>query len=211
MKILIYSDVHGNLPAFESILKNVGKCDQYISLGDIVNYGPWSNECVDLALSLKNSICIMGNHDIAYLNRQYTGEHSLVIQFFQHTIECFDRYEQISSFITEYQLNQYKCIHTINKQYVYPDTEIILDNNYLIGHSHHQFCYQNNNFVLYNAGSVGQNRKIINIANYLVFYPEENKIEMRYVKYDVDVVIQKMKSMKYPEECIAYYLNKEKA
>jgi hypothetical protein len=47
MRILIYSDVHNNLPAFEQMLKEVVHCEAYISLGDLVNYGPWSNECVD--------------------------------------------------------------------------------------------------------------------------------------------------------------------
>jgi len=211
LKILIYSDVHGNLPAFETVLKDAGPCDQYISLGDLVNYGPWSNECVDLALSLKNSVCIMGNHEEAFLQKEYIGTHQLVRQFFDHTIVYFENDKRIESFLTEYQLGDYICTHTLSGQYIFPDTKIVLDNNYIIGHSHHQFCYQNNNFFLYNSGSVGQNRKIINIANYLIYYPLENRIEMKHVRYDVDLLILKMKSMQYPDDCIAYYTNKQRA
>lgn len=68
MKFLVYSDVHGNLPAFKAVLNDAKKCDGYICLGDLVDYGPCSNECVDLALSLPNSIIIMGNHEEDYIN-----------------------------------------------------------------------------------------------------------------------------------------------
>ena len=86
MKVLVYSDVHGNLPAFETMLKHAGECDQYICLGDLVNYGPWSNECVDLALSLPSSIILMGNHEEAYLQGRYPGTNPLVQQFFSAQI-----------------------------------------------------------------------------------------------------------------------------
>ena len=33
MKILIYSDVHGNLPAFEKMLEIEGVCDGYVCTG----------------------------------------------------------------------------------------------------------------------------------------------------------------------------------
>ena len=81
MKILIYSDVHGNLPAFEKMIKAEKDCEQYICLGDLVNYAPWSNACVDLALSLPNAVLIMGNHEEAFLNRKYNGSNELVKLF----------------------------------------------------------------------------------------------------------------------------------
>ena len=87
MKILIYSDVHGNLPAFEKMLKEEGSCDGYICLGDLVNYAPWSNECVDLAISLPNSILIMGNHEKAFINEFYPGTNPLVQDFLKWHIQ----------------------------------------------------------------------------------------------------------------------------
>ena len=78
MKILIYSDVHGNLPAFEKMIKAEKDCEQFICLGDLVNYAPWSNACVDLALSLPNAVLIMGNHEEAFLNHKYNGSNELV-------------------------------------------------------------------------------------------------------------------------------------
>lgn len=206
MKTLIYSDVHGNLPAFESILKSEGKCDAYISLGDLVNYGPWSNECVDLAMSLPNSTFIMGNHEDAFINGFYPGSNLLVQLFFQKTFANFTRNTEIKTFISAARIGRFCCRHTIEDQYIYPDTAVILNNNYIIGHSHHQFKYCNNGFELFNAGSVGQNRKLINVSNYLVF--QNGFVEMKARTFDVNLVIQKMEQQNYPVECINYYKQK---
>lgn len=210
MKILIYSDVHGNLPAFEKIIKDAGDCDAYICLGDLVNYGPWSNECVDLALSLPNTKLIMGNHEEAFIQGFYPGNNLMVKDFFNHTIPQFNRIEQIKNFVPDYTLGNYHCTHTIMNSYIYPDTTVQLDNNYIIGHSHHQFKYNYNNFMLYNSGSVGQNRKYINAANYLIYDSYTGEIEMLQSIFDIDTVINKMKTLHYPQDCIAYYSQKER-
>ena len=210
MRILIYSDVHGNLPAFENMLKEAGQCEAYISLGDLVNYGPWSNECVELALTLPNSTLLMGNHEEDYLRGTYTGTNNLVQQFFDHTITSFTRLDAIKNFLSEYQLDDFLCIHTIPGQYIYPDTRIMLDKNYIIGHSHHQFRYENNNYILFNSGSVGQNRKYINSANYLIYETETKIIEMKSFVYDLDLMLSHMKTLEYPRDCIAYYMSKER-
>ena len=209
MKILIYSDVHGNLPAFEKMIKSEKDCEQYICLGDLVNYAPWSNGCVDLALSLPNAVLIMGNHEEAFLNRKYNGSNELVKQFFAKTIVDFNKYAEISRFIHHFQLNKYRCQHTILDQYIYPDTTVALDNHYIIGHSHHQFFYQNNGFSLYNAGSVGQNRQYINVINYLVYETETQEMSLKSLTYDVAIVLNEMKTQGYPSVCVDYYAKKE--
>lgn len=209
MRCLIYSDVHGNLPAFETVIKEAGHCDGYICLGDLVNYGPWSNECVDLAVSLPNSIILMGNHEEAFLTGSYNGQNRLVEDFFTHTITNFNRFDIIKSFMPSFMLKEFLCIHTIGNRYIYPDSILELDNNYIIGHSHHQFHIQNNGFELYNAGSVGQNRQFINIANYLIFDTDSNTIKMRFSRIDIQLILNKMKDSNYPENCILYYQQKQ--
>jgi predicted phosphodiesterase len=208
LKILIYSDVHGNLPAFEKMLKTEGACDQYICLGDLVNYGPWSNECVDLAVSLSNSKILMGNHELAYINGFYLGSNPLAQAFFNKTYPNFDRIDLIKSFNIELCLDKYICQHTLNDLYVYPDTQIDLNMNYIIGHSHHQFYSKSNNYILYNTGSVGQNRKFINIINYLTYDTEKKIISMKSIEYNLDLLINEMKRLSYSEECLKYYLTK---
>jgi predicted phosphodiesterase len=69
MRLMIFSDIHGNLEALKSMLSDVEKrrVHRCICLGDIVGYGPYPNECIDLVRSLKNCRCIAGNHDVAAL------------------------------------------------------------------------------------------------------------------------------------------------
>lgn len=210
MRLLIYSDVHGNLPAFEQMIKDAGDCDSYICLGDLVNYGPWSNECVDLALSLPQAVAIMGNHEEAYLNGFYPGENNLVQSFFNQTFPLFQRQDLIKNFLPDFIAGDFLCTHTIQNSYVYPDTQVQLDRNYIIGHSHHQFRYENNGSLLFNAGSVGQNRKYINVANYLIYETDSNDISMKHTIFDINLVVEKMKFLNYPENCIDYYLKKER-
>ena len=65
MPILVLSDIHANVTAFEAVLEDAGDVDAVWCLGDLVGYGPDHNECVSLARSLPNLVCIMGNHDAA--------------------------------------------------------------------------------------------------------------------------------------------------
>lgn len=210
MKVLIYSDVHGNLPAFEKMIALEKHIDGYLCLGDLVNYGPWSNECVDLAGSLPNSILLMGNHEEAFINGVYPGTNPLVQHFFRMTYPSFIRRATVQSFLLETKLDKFICKHTIHNSYIYPDTQIQLDNNYIIGHSHHQFKYKNNNFILYNSGSVGQNRKYINELNYLIYDSESKSMEMKSATYNLDLIINEMKNLSYPEDCINYYSSKKR-
>jgi diadenosine tetraphosphatase ApaH/serine/threonine PP2A family protein phosphatase len=69
MRLLIFADIHGNLEALQSLLRDAAGRDIHrsICLGDLVGYGPHPNECVDLVRNLKKCRCIAGNHDVAAL------------------------------------------------------------------------------------------------------------------------------------------------
>lgn len=207
MRVLIFSDIHGNLPAFEKMLKAEAGIDSYISLGDVVNYGPWSNECVDLLESLP-AIRLMGNHEEYFIAGNYPGKSDLVKAFFQTCIPRFSRMEQILDYQHEYTIGKYNCRHTINDVYIYPDSEINAVGNYFIGHSHYQFDRRSNDHHVINVGSVGQNRKEINVINYVVYDPDFDKVELKSLVYDINKVIDKMKELRYPSICIDYYLQK---
>lgn len=64
MKIAIFSDVHGNLPALEAVLTAIDSYgpDKIYCLGDLVNFAPFTNEVIDLIRARKIPT-IMGNHD----------------------------------------------------------------------------------------------------------------------------------------------------
>lgn len=64
IQIAIFSDVHGNLPALETVLKDIEYrgIHQKFCLGDLVDFAPWGNEVIEKIKSL-NIPCLMGNHD----------------------------------------------------------------------------------------------------------------------------------------------------
>ena len=76
MRIAIVSDIHSNLPAFESVLRDAereGPLDAVWSLGDLVGYGPHPNECIAL-LRRYQHVNVAGNHDLAACGRMGTEE-----------------------------------------------------------------------------------------------------------------------------------------
>jgi diadenosine tetraphosphatase ApaH/serine/threonine PP2A family protein phosphatase len=66
---MIFSDIHANLEALQSVLAHAAgrNVHRKIVLGDLVGYGPYPEECIDLVRSLKNCRVLAGNHDVAVL------------------------------------------------------------------------------------------------------------------------------------------------
>ena len=64
MRYLILADIHGNLPALQSVLQTpeAASCQQIISLGDQVNFGPQPREVLQL-LKEHNALMLLGNHE----------------------------------------------------------------------------------------------------------------------------------------------------
>jgi len=66
MRYAIFSDIHSNLEAFESVLAEYRRrsIDKYFCLGDIVGYGANPKECIE-KVEKNNIETIAGNHDWA--------------------------------------------------------------------------------------------------------------------------------------------------
>jgi putative phosphoesterase len=91
MRIAIFSDIHGNLPALEAVLADINRqsFDGVYCLGDLVGYAPFPNEVTERIRQLRIST-VMGNYDdgvgferdecgCAYreADEKQRGEHSL--------------------------------------------------------------------------------------------------------------------------------------
>lgn len=70
MKAAVISDIHSNLEALQTVIKDVKKrrIKKILCLGDLVGYGADPNECVALCLK-ESDLTVAGNHDWAALNR----------------------------------------------------------------------------------------------------------------------------------------------
>ena len=62
MRLLLVSDIHGNLEALEACLDAAPEHDSVANLGDVVGYGGSPNEVVELIREL-SPINVRGNHD----------------------------------------------------------------------------------------------------------------------------------------------------
>ncbi|MET3036882.1 metallophosphoesterase family protein [Chryseobacterium sp. NRRL B-14859] len=73
MKLAFISDIHANLPALKSVLKNIQQHqpDDIYCLGDLVNFAGWDNEVIEL-IRKHGITCLQGNHDEGIaLNKSY--------------------------------------------------------------------------------------------------------------------------------------------
>ncbi|GGQ98534.1 metallophosphoesterase family protein [Deinococcus ruber] len=71
MRTAVFGDIHGNLPAFEAVLKDIKQHspDTLICLGDVTADGAWPGECVQLLASLGCPV-VLGNADEDVLKPQ---------------------------------------------------------------------------------------------------------------------------------------------
>ncbi len=71
MKYGIYSDIHANLEALQTVLASMDShgVERRVCLGDAVGYGPFPNECISLIQEV-SSVTILGNHDSVALGRE---------------------------------------------------------------------------------------------------------------------------------------------
>jgi predicted phosphodiesterase len=170
MRIAIFSDVHGNLPALEAFVQTTREStDMYVCLGDVVNYGPWNDECLEMVLGLPGIVLLEGNHERLFLgNETVSNLLPLVQQFYDHSIQQFTRRDLISNLPLEYQLEGFVCRHTIADRRIYHNTDITVDRHYIIGHTHHAFDIKRDGYRIINCGSVGQNRGRLDYLSYAV-------------------------------------------
>ena len=110
MNYYFLSDIHGNLPALELALKNIDKESTIIFLGDIVNYGPWSEECVQLIDTIDNET--ISGYDNFYKFKKYMCLHTINDKkIFKDTIITTDQKYIIGH-------SHYQFINKLNKFYI---------------------------------------------------------------------------------------------
>lgn len=210
MRVAVFSDVHGNLVALQQfVAATADRADAYLCLGDVVNYGPWNDECIDLVLSLPGIQVLEGNHERLFRGDELVNhEIPLVQDFYRHSRPLFSRDRFLTELLEDVDLGIYHCTHTIDDRRIYPDTEIEIDRHYMIGHTHHQYLIERSGFTIVNPGSIGQNRKWIDAVDYLILDTASGEIQFDSIPYDVDYFLAELDRRGYPEQCIRYYATK---
>ncbi len=155
MRILVISDIHANLAAFEAVMEDAhGDWDYVWCLGDVVGYGPDPNESCDLLKSLPH-LCLAGNHDWAALGRldirTFNVDARRAVDWTQRTL-TEENTAYLSALPTTFVLGNYTLAHGSPRE---PVWEYILDpliaalnfphfeTSYcLVGHTHTPIIYR---------------------------------------------------------------------
>lgn len=64
-RFCVFADVHGNFPALQAVIKAAKQlgAESFLFLGDVVSYGPFPHECIELLANMDNIVLLRGNHD----------------------------------------------------------------------------------------------------------------------------------------------------
>jgi predicted phosphodiesterase len=209
MQIAILSDIHGNLPALEAVVARLKSVDKVICLGDVVNYGPWNDECLEMIQALPKIVFLEGNHEALFLGKEpLEHEIPLVQQFYHASFASFTRHDLISNLPVAIDYEGYLWTHTLDGRKIYKDTKFLPPRDCVIGHTHHAFQVAIHGKTVINPGSVGQNRKSLDIACYGLFDSETRQFLLENATYPVELLLSEMKSRRYPQECLEYYQSK---
>lgn len=213
MRIAVFSDVHGNLPALERFVESTRTdVDRYVCLGDTVNYGPWNDECLAMTAALPGIISLEGNHERLFRGESpITDEHPLVQEFWALSIANFTRWDLIRELPTTWDLDDVRFAHTIGDRRIYADTAVEVDRHWFIGHTHHQFSVERSGKRVVNCGSVGQNRAIAGSIDYAVFDTDTSAVSLHREPYPFQSFVNELIARGYPSRCVDYYLKRARA
>jgi len=182
MKIAILSDIHANLHALDAVLSHLDResPDHVIVAGDVVNRGPFSEQCVARILERKDRdgwIVIKGNHEEFVLEKMNPDPsqpewEEEVCRHSAWTCSRLEGYlEEIASWPNHVDLepaaaSRIRVMHasTIsNRTGIYPkmsDRELLgrIDHEpdvFCAGHTHVPFVRRLESSLVVNAGAVG--------------------------------------------------------
>lgn len=116
MRALIVSDVHSNLEALGSVLRDAeerGGFDQVWSLGDLVGYGPEPGACIDL-LRGYDCVAVAGNHDLASvgaLSLEAFNSHAAAANRWTATQLTRDQADYLRGLPLKLELGEFTAVH----------------------------------------------------------------------------------------------------
>jgi putative phosphoesterase len=202
MKLLIISDIHGNLAALEAVLAAEPQRDAVAFCGDVVDYGPQPVECLRW---LKENVdhAVRGNHDNAVafdVDCQCMGTfraYSVATRAWHRNLLDETDYEFLRNLPTldefEWEGKRFRMAHATPQgdlfEYLsmdqWGDRLAGLDADFvLLGHTHVQGMWTFGKITVVNPGSVGLARDGHGEACYAVF--QDGQAKLKRIRYDVD-------------------------
>lgn len=218
-KIAIFTDIHGNLQALQSIIEDINKdnYDEVICLGDIIGIGPNSKECLDIIMDSTIKV-VKGNHEIYQVNDEY--KHKLPIDQLKHRdfihdmldvkeLDYINNLPMTYEKLIEGNLFTFSHFFLNDEKDFFQDFEILtnnvvfdlankIDTDYMfIGHSHDSFQISNNG-LLTCLGSSGCRKNNTTFYTILEIDNKNVRITKKEINYDRKTFEKEVKSIDYP-------------
>ncbi|ADG81354.1 metallophosphoesterase family protein [Thermincola potens] len=228
MRVAVISDIHANLEALRAVLTDIvrQKVDKVYCTGDLVGYGPFPNEVIDL-IREKRISTVMGNYDDAvgfmrficgcdYKDEkaQALGEKSIMWTK-EHTTEENKEFLRNLPAEIRFTAGERRVLlvhgspHRLN-EYIYEDTpadylqELMekADTDVLVcGHTHKPFHLTVQGKHIINAGSVGKPKHGDPRATYVIIsFAQDVAVEIRKVAYDFEATARAIEQSGLPPE-----------
>lgn len=221
MRYAIISDIHSNLEALQAVLKTIEqeKIDKIVCLGDIVGYGPYPNECIEL-IQQNCEIILTGNHDFACIENSelfYFNQHAAKAVEWTVTVLSNENLQYLANLPLVGKIENYHLVHSSPFEPQSWDYILSLDDaeyNFskfnkddqicFIGHSHHPiiyFEYFENRTLKYNFKRINKieleanKRYIINVGS--VGQPRDENPDAAFGIIDTDNQVYELKRVSY--------------
>jgi len=224
-KIYILSDLHGNIPAYNAVIEDIGSkefADNIkLFIGDYVDFGPWPNEIINSIKDLNNAYFVIGNHDqylfqdkdkiipnskikenmISHANWTKNNISKINIEWIKSlktvNILIFDNIEILFFHGNLQRTDQALSLETINTI----NSKVII-----AGHIHQPYIKNIDGKIVLNPGSVGESLDNDNRASYSILYIDNGdiKVENKRVEYDISLIETELelKNVPWKEEII---------
>jgi putative phosphoesterase len=216
MRVLIISDIHGNIQALEAVAEAARRFDAVICAGDTVNYGPSPRACIDW-LREKDAVTVMGNHDLAVAT-DGDPKGALTQQPFALAMRDWTKAQLRASELNWLRklprqktfemggaiwltlhatpadpLYDYRLQPDASDQLVDKLTRDAQADVMVVGHTHLPYLRTRRKMQIVNPGSVGQPLDGNPQASYAIW--DHGRITLERISYDEDGVIRELQSL----------------
>jgi putative phosphoesterase len=225
MKIGLFSDIHANKFALESVLSELQDADVLLCAGDVVGYGPDPDRVASMVREHADA-CVRGNHDRALTTNQINEYESRdatykPLKLAKESLSTTN-FNWLSNLppVASTEVARICHSHPTNEdEYVakrdFPKMGKYCEKNeiFLLGHTHDQSKVDLRDFghdvVVINPGSVGHPRNGDPRAEFAVveiYNGNVESVELRQTDYDYEATRSAAEDAGLPEETLEQYI-----
>jgi predicted phosphodiesterase len=198
MRLAAISDVHGNLPALEAVLADMGSVDAIVCCGDLVGYYPDVAEVVARVRGL-GALVVRGNHELMAMGAvpippERAGYYRIAEArraLSAEDLAWLARLPPSRALALDGLTVEVRHASPWDEAtYLHPDATALREIHLgegrwlLLGHTHYPMCVASGRGFVANPGSVGQPRDWNPKAAYAVLDTARGSWEQRRVAYD---------------------------